>query len=316
MFFSQLLSLSLAGAALVSATPYRRQLAFPEPVPITGANQDCHDPTIIKREDGRWFRFCTNNNIRIDSAPEVFGPWETLGSVFGPEGSVIKIVPNQGPNNYWAPDVNFIDGKYYLYYSVSEFGFKDSDMGVLTSEDMTPGSWFDHGSVGIPRGEPYNLIDPNFFRESETSRPIFNFGSAWRCVFQTGVDGSYLKWDGSPPDNKLYNGTTSITEGSFEFWWEVGGQKWYYMFYSNGACCNEPPRDPLAPPGEEYKIFVCRSDRPEGPFVDEGGRDCLNGDGGNLLLMTHGERVYAPGGQGVIADSTLKAPIVYYHYGK
>lgn len=317
MHFSHLLANALAAAAVVSASPYKRQLAFPDPVPVTGDNRDCHDPSIVKRQaDGRWFRFCTNNNIRIDSAPEITGPWKIEGAVLPPEGSVIRnLVPNQGPNNYWAPDVTFIDGVYYLYYSVSEFGFKDSEIGVATSDDMMPGTWVDHGSLGIPKGEPYNLIDPNFFRESPTSPIIFNFGSAWRCVFQTGLDGSFKKWNGAPTQNLLYNTTTSITEGAYEFWWEVDGKKWYYQFFSNGACCNEPPEVPLAPPGDEYKIFVCRSDRAEGPFFDDIGRDCLNGDGGKLLLMSHG-RIYAPGGQSVYMDSTLRSPVVNYHYGR
>jgi arabinan endo-1,5-alpha-L-arabinosidase len=84
-------------------------------------------------------------------------------------------------------------------------------------------------------------------------------------------------------------------EGSYQFWWNVDGTDYYYLFFSSGTCCNEPPD--LVPQGEEYHVMVCRSTEPTGGFVDQEGNDCLTDNGGTLVLASHDD-VYAPGGQG------------------
>lgn len=55
-----------------------------------------------------------------------------------------------------------------------------------------------------------------------------------------------------------------------------------------------------------------RSINPQGPFVDRQGMDLLEG-GGEVVYGSNGD-VYAPGGQGVLADET--GDILYYHYCK
>jgi hypothetical protein len=40
-----------------------------------------HDPTVIKRDDGTYFLFTTNNKTNIASAPSMSGPWTHLGSL-------------------------------------------------------------------------------------------------------------------------------------------------------------------------------------------------------------------------------------------
>ena len=106
-------------------------------------------------------------------------------------------------------------------------------------------------------------------------------------------------------------GYPSITEGSYQFWWLNGADKWYYMFFSSGACCNDAGS--LAAPGDEYKIMVCRSTSATGPWTDQSGANCLSQNGGTLVLGSHGN-IYAPGGQGVLYDASAGRPLVYYHY--
>ncbi|KAF2502327.1 Arabinanase/levansucrase/invertase, partial [Lophium mytilinum] len=203
----------------------------------------------------------------------------------------------------------------------SYIGFQNSQIGVATSETLEPGSWTDHGSLGIPLSKDYNLIDPNLFQESSTAPIYFSFGSAWDGVFQTTLDSSTLALDSATSSVNLASNSTvppgqtwpGVTEGSYQFWWPVGGRKYYYLFFSSGACCNVPPN--LAQPGDEYKVMVCRSTSQSGPFLDKAGRNCATENGGTLVLSSHGD-VYAPGGQGVLYDSTLKKPVIYYHYVK
>ena len=177
---------------------------------------------------------------------------------------------------------------------------------------MDSGSWTDHGSLGIPQSSDYNLIDPNLLIAPDGSYHL-SFGSFWNDIYQIPMlDPSEISND-TAPYNIAYNATNTLhsVEGSFQFWWPTDGTDYYYLFFSSGACCNTPPD--LPPPGEEYKIMVCRSTSPTGGFVDKDGIDCLTESGGTLVLGSHDD-VYAPGGQGVNYDYDLGL-VIYYHYG-
>lgn len=232
-----------------------------------------------------------------------------------PEGSKIKLRDDQ---QLWAPDVFVANGKFYAYYSVSKSGWQGSEIGVATSETGDVGSWTDHGSVGIPKSKDYNIIDANFFRECPTCPNRWFFGSSWEGVYTTSLTDDYLKWSGEAPKQVLHNSTyplnpqtyPSIVEGAFLFWWNVAGKKYYFMFFSSGACCNG--KNELEAPGDEYKIMVCRATSASGPFLDKSGKNCATQNGGSLVLGSHGN-VYAPGGQGVAVDDGRL--VLYYHYG-
>lgn len=59
-----------------------------------------------------------------------------------------------------------------------------------------------------------------------------------------------------------------------------------------------------------YSIRVGRSLNPSGPFVDKSGKDLV--DGGGEIVYGSNRDVYAPGGQGILAD--VESDILYYHY--
>lgn len=307
-------------AGLISlATISRIAQDWPDPESCQGNCTFIHDPSVVRRGDGTWFRFSTIGNIAIATAPALGGPWDYQGAML-PDGSKIDVVEKQ---ELWAPDVFLKDELFYAYYSVSVSGFQDSDIGVATSETAEPGNWTDHGSLGLPPRDEnlnYNRIDGNLFVECSDCQPYFAFGSAWNDVYQTTLKNDLLTWSGSAPQQKLFNSTAvpgqdypSITEGAFMFWWMVGDTKYYYLFFSSGACCQAA--NDLKPPGDEYKIMVCRSTSVDGRFEDQLGRDCLTENGGTLVLGSHGN-VYAPGGQGVIHDPDVDRIALYYHYGK
>ncbi|CAO2655316.1 Nn.00g103800.m01.CDS01 [Neocucurbitaria sp. VM-36] len=298
-----------------TAFTLRQTSSYPPPEPCTGNCTFIHDPSVVRRSDGTWFRFSTIGNIAIATAPALTGPWTYQGAML-PEGSSIQLRDDQ---ELWAPDVFLANDQFYAYYSVSKSGYQGSEIGVATSETGEVGTWTDHGSVGVPKSADYNIIDANFFRECVTCDNVWTFGSAWQGVYQTSLSDDYLTWSGETPHQVAYNSShpanpqnyPSITEGGFLFWWEVSGTKYYYMFFSSGACCNGA--NELEAPGDEYKIMVCRATSPTGPFVDATGKNCASENGGTLVLGSHGN-VYAPGGQGVIVDSDVNRIALYYHY--
>lgn len=81
----------------VSASPLisRQAGGWPAPEPLQGNNTYIHDPALIRRDDGKWFRLSTNGNIAIASADSVNGPWTYQGAML-PGGSVIHAVPDDG----------------------------------------------------------------------------------------------------------------------------------------------------------------------------------------------------------------------------
>ena len=311
-----LLSLLLHGLAFVAlaiATPiFKRD--FLDPEPVSGDVQGfVHDPS-IHVFNGTYYLYTTDNHTNVRSAPSMSGPWKFLG----PALSEDSVIDRPGRNVTWAPDLAKIGDTYYLYYSVSTFGAQEmSDIGVATSTTLEPGSWTDHGSIGIPHDKRYNRIDANLYLSgSKDSAPLLAFGSFNDGIFQVPMADPPLRIiEGSTYTHLQLNSTRRNTEGPYQFRWvEQGTQKSsYYLFFSGGACCNKP--DELEVQGEEYRISVCRSESPSGPFTDKEGKDCVKENGGTLVLASHGD-VYAPGGQGVFWDPEQEAVVIYYHYVK
>jgi arabinan endo-1,5-alpha-L-arabinosidase len=173
-----------------------------------------------------------------------------------------------------------------MYYVLSKTGTQNSEIGVATSKTMEPGSWTDHGSVGIPANSNYNRIDPNWV--SIGGKNYLNFGSFWNDIHQIEME-SPLKASSSAAYQLSYNQTLNHREeGAFMF--QHGD--YYYLLYSAGIAGRYTATYP--PEGEEYNIRVCRSKSGTGGFVDRDGTDCTK-TGGTLLLASHGQ-VFGPGG--------------------
>ncbi|CAK4030507.1 arabinan endo-1,5-alpha-L-arabinosidase A [Lecanosticta acicola] len=303
LFQVALIGFFVSFSILTTASPLVKRI--PAVGACSGACQgDVHDPSVVYRADTKtYYRFVTNNLIRIATAPSLSGPWTNQGAAL-PNGSSIQL---PGRDDLWAPDVFNVQGTYYLYYAVSKIGSETSDIGVATSKTMDSRSWTDHGSIGIPANTAYNRIDPNLFQHSADSTPYLSFGSFWQNIFQVPMANPPLTVAGGTTHLAQNTSSPAYMEGSYQFQWD----EYYYLFFSSGECCNVPPNLPA--PGDEYKILVCRSSSPNGGFVDQAGRDCLTQNGGTLVLGSHDD-VYAPGGQGVMFDPQQNSPVVYYHY--
>ncbi|KAI9149118.1 arabinan endo-1,5-alpha-L-arabinosidase A-like protein [Paramyrothecium foliicola] len=279
---------------------------FPNPGACYG-ECNTHDPMIVRRAgDGVYFRFSTGGKIGIWKAPDLTGPWVYQGAAV-PAGSKIDL---PGRNDLWAPDVQRIGNQYVLFYSVSRFGINISAIGYATSPTMEAGTWTDHGPTGVQSNEnnTWNAIDANVFQDPATGRWVMNFGSFWGCIHQYPMDRSGMKAATCrPPTHIAFNSTgTQALEAAYMHHREG----WYYLFFSHGRCCGYPDNMPL--PGEEYKVYVCRSRSAKGPFLDRDGRDCRSENGGTLVLASHGY-VFGPGHQGILADPK-HGTVLYYHY--
>ncbi|KAJ8113578.1 hypothetical protein OPT61_g4328 [Boeremia exigua] len=294
---------TVAISAILSVLPATAN-AYANPLTCSGTCTNAHDPSLIRRDDGTYFRFSTGGKVAVHTAPSIQGPWTFKGAVL-PNGSKINKAGNQ---DLWAPDVAKVGSTYYLYYSVSAFGSQNSAVGVATSTTMDVGSWTDLGSTGVESvaGSKFNAIDGNL--QSANGKLYMNFGSFWSDLFQ-------IEMTATP--TKVAKPVASATQIAFvptspraqeaAFGYKYGN--YYYLFFSVGSCCGYDANRPAA--GKEYKIQVCRSSSVSGPYVDKSGKSCLEG-GGTTVLESH-DWIYGPGGQGVMNDNSL-GPVLYYHY--
>ncbi|PSN67545.1 endo-1,5-alpha-L-arabinosidase [Corynespora cassiicola Philippines] len=274
---------------------------YANPMACSGVCGNAHDPALIRRDDGTYYRFSTGGKIAIHSAPSITGPWTYKGAAI-PSGSKINL---KGKDDLWAPDVTKVGDTYYMYYSVSTFGVQDSAIGVATSKNLD--TWTDHGSTGISSqaGKDYNAIDGALYWDG--SKFVMSFGSFWRDLFSVNMQN---------PPLKTQSGAASVNvafkpegEHAQEAAFIAKNGDYHYLFFSVGKCCGFDANRPAK--GQEYKIQVCRSKSATSGFVDKAGKKCTEG-GGTTVLESHGW-VYGPGGQGVYYDPQL-GPVLYYHY--
>jgi arabinan endo-1,5-alpha-L-arabinosidase len=280
---------------------------YANPGACSGVCNNSHDPAVIRRSDGTYFRFSTGAKIAVHTAPSISGPWSFRGAAL-PGGSKINL---KGRNDLWAPDVTKIGNRYYLLYSVSSFGSQQSEIGHASSPTMDPGSWKDHGSSGVAssKGKPYNAIDGNLIHD-DGGQLHMAFGSFWQDLYIASMSGgeSGLRKTGGDKQIAFQPSGEHAVEAAYIY----KHDNTYWLIFSAGKCCGLDKKRPAK--GAEYKIMACKSTKgPEGPYVDKSGKRCTEG-GGTTLLPSH-DWVYAPGGQGVYTDPQ-HGPVLYYHYGR
>lgn len=83
-------------ASLLSAVTAVYGYAYP--MACTGICNNAHDPALIRRADGTYFRFSTGGKIAIHTAPSITGPWSYKGAAI-PAGSKINL---PGNNDLWV----------------------------------------------------------------------------------------------------------------------------------------------------------------------------------------------------------------------
>ncbi|KAF3764200.1 family 43 glycoside hydrolase [Cryphonectria parasitica EP155] len=288
-----------------------------------GAVTGIRDPSLIRRSsDGTYFLFGTMGNGTVHTAHSIHGPWTREA-----EGALDIAQTVVGPQVYE------IDGTYYMYYSQHTGKPPDwyytANIHVASSKTMEHGSWTLHGELDIPMNnerlanhkstDGYNVLDASLLvADGAKDKYYLSFGSYYTGLYQTPLN-SPINMNAKETAQEMthleYNSTGGhSTEGSFQFAWPTDGSAptKYYLFFSSGQCCKFQTRG-VPPPGDEYKIMVCRADHPAGPYLDQDGRNCLTQNGGTIVLGSHGS-VYAPGGQGVMYSEELHCVVLYYHY--
>lgn len=254
-------------------------------------NKSLPDPTLLKADDGYFYLYATEDirNTPIYRSSNLVD-WTFVGTAFS-ETSRPDFEPNGG---LWAPDVNFINGKYVLYYSMSVWGGEwTCGIGVATA-DKPDGPFTDRGKlfrsneIGVQ-----NSIDPFYFEENGSK---YLFWGSFRGIYATELtdDGLQVKID-----SKMKRIAGTAFEGTYVH--KRGN--YYYLFASIGSCCEGVK--------STYQLIVGRSDDLFGPYVDKDGKDMMAN--GYSLVIGSNTRFVGNGHCSEIVQDEANNDWIFYH---
>lgn len=199
--------------------------------------------------------------------------------------------------NIWAPEVRYVNGQFYMYYSCSSFGSRNSAIFLATSSTGLQGSWTNKGKVySTTSTSTFNSIDPGLLIDG--SKWWLTLGSFGTGIYQLPINPSTGLASSTSLNHLAQRGGDASIEGASIF--KHGS--YYYLFVAFDLCCKGA--------SSTYRIMVGRSSSPNGGFVDKAGVSMLNG-GGTEILAGHGN-YHGPGGQGVLSD--VDGDLLVYHY--
>jgi arabinan endo-1,5-alpha-L-arabinosidase len=220
--------------------------------------QSLPDPTIIRAADGYFYLYATEDTRNTP----IYRSSDLVNWTFQKTAFTNSTRPTFEPSGgIWAPDINYINGKYVLYYSMSVWGGEQTcGIGVATAQNPQGpftdlGKLFRSNEISVQ-----NSIDP-FYIEDNGKKYLF-WGSFHGIYYvELSDDGLSLKNPDDPQPKQVagtaFEGTYILKRGNY-----------YYLFASVGSCC-----DGL---NSTYKLVVGRSQSLFGPYVNKPGSGMMS----------------------------------------
>jgi beta-xylosidase len=257
------------------------------------------DPFVLRTGDGDYYCYAT-------SAPDGFKAWKSYDLVNWHElGYVYRRYENSwGVADFWAPEVVYHDGKYFMHYSARWRQNNSLRIGVATADhpagpfmDVFNHPLFDFG---------YAAIDGHVFRDDDGQ----NYFYYSRDCSENIVDGRHESHLYGMPLNddlvSLSNLPILLTIPEQE--WEIrSGMEWrwnegpfvlkhdglYYLMYSANCYASR-----------EYCVGYAVAEHPLGPFTKAAG---------NPILSSPKETISGPGHNSVTSSPDGGELFIVYH---
>ena len=265
------------------------------------------DPTVI-HVGNEFYTYVTSGRVRGYRSSDLFN-WTSIGppsEVFTTRPDFVEVVSGKDAPGMWAPDINYFDGKYVMYYSISQWGEGDK-CGIGVGVSNLP-----QGPFVPPAGNPngklfisteigvHNSIDPCFY---EDSGKRYLFWGSFHGLYMT-----ELTADGM--DVKDMSEKTKVGGKAFEATYIHKRGNYYYMFASVGGCC-----DGL---NSSYKVVVGRSQNLAGPYLSRAGVDLNSIDswgapGFDPIVLQGNDTFVGPGHNARIITDTNGVDWMLYH---
>lgn len=249
-----------------------------------------HDPSTIIHSGSNYWVFGTGWGLRSRFSADLVN-WQAGAAVFRkpPDWTTNAVPGNHG--YFWAPDVVRLHDRYYLYYSVSTWGSRNSAIGLATAAAASTSQanldWEDHGIVvRTTTNDQFNAIDPSTLLDA-SGRLWLAFGSYWSGIKLIELDpATGLRQETNSPIHSL------AWNESIEAACLYQHGDYFYLFVNWGQCCRGT--------NSTYEIRVGRCPVATGPFLDRAGKDMLQ-RGGTLFLKSEGPRI-GPGHAAILKD--------------
>ncbi|WP_101690313.1 family 43 glycosylhydrolase [Dysgonomonas massiliensis] len=244
-----------------------------------------HDPSTIAECDGKYYTFGTGSGGLIST-----DGWTWSGGAVRPGGGA-------------APDVLKIGDRYLIAYSATGGGLGGGHAGkVLTMWNKT----LDPNSPDFAYSEPIEVahslddedcdaIDAGLLLDPTDGRLWLSYGTYFGFIRIVELD---------PKTGKRVEGNKEINVAiDCEATTLTYRDGWYYLLGTHGTCCDGP--------NSTYNIVVGRSRNVTGPYIDNVGRDML--EGGGKMVIAAGNRKTGPGhfGRFIEEDGVEK---MSFHY--
>lgn len=267
--------------------PLKDKIWYTNPV----IDMDTPDPTMLRAANGYFYLYGTGGNTSVYKSADMVH-WDYQGYAF-PDEKKPAWEPGAG---IWAPDINFIDGKYVMYYSLSVWGGGSTcGIGVAVA-DRPEGPFADQGKlfrsneIGV-----HNSIDP-FYIEDNGKKYLF-----WGSFFD--LYATELTDDGLGLKDK--NEKTKIAGNAYEGTYIMKRGNDYYLFASIGSCCEGL--------NSTYATVVGRSPNLFGPYVNKAGEKMLNNKH-EFLIQKNDVFVGTGHNAEIMQDDEGKDWILYHAY--
>src|SRR5574344_697241 len=226
-----------------------------------------HDPSTIAECDGKYYTFGTGGGGLISE-----DGWTWMGGAERPGGGA-------------APDALKIGDRYLVVYGATGGGLGGGHNGrILTmwNKTLDPNSpdfkYTEAIVVASSNGkEDCDAIDPGLLLDPTDGRLWLSYGTYFGYIRLVELD---------PKTGKRMKGNEAINIAidceATDLMYRDG---WYYLLGTHGTCCDGA--------NSTYNIVVGRSRKVTGPYLDNMGRDML--EGGGKMVIAAGGRVTGPG---------------------
>jgi arabinan endo-1,5-alpha-L-arabinosidase len=244
-----------------------------------------HDPSTIAECDGKYYTFGTGGGGLISE-----DGWTWNSGAVRPGGGA-------------APDVIKIGDRYLIAYGSTGGGLGGGHDGRIntmwnkTLDPKSPDFKFSESNVVASSAnmEDNDAIDPGLLLDPTTGRLWLSYGTYFGFIRLVELD---------PKTGKRVAGNQAINVAidceATDLMYRDG---WYYLLGTHGTCCDGA--------NSTYNIVVGRSRKVTGPYLDNMGRDML--EGGGKMVVAAGGRVTGPGhfGRLILGDGVEKMSCHY-----
>lgn len=270
-------------------------------VPSIAIDHDFPDPGVVKTPDGWYYAYATQTitetqpytliNIQAARSRDLVS-WEFIGEVMPTKPQWAKTT-----QFFWAPDVTYHDGTYYMYFSALRDSREGFCIGAATSQN--PAGPFKDSGEPMVCGPSYVNIDAMSFDDPMTGKRLLYWGSAFESIRARPLAADRLHFEPgtvetpvlSPPSELDQEDYRRLLEGA----WVTFHDGYYYLFASGDNCCGPT----------HYAVMVSRSRSPLGPFE-------FHPEWKENLLVESDPNYVAPGHNAVINDGEGN-PWILYH---